>query len=396
MQHFDVIVVGAGMMGSAAARHLAKSGASVALIGPAEPENKENHTGVFASHYDQARITRRLATSADWSRLSTNAINRYDEIEQESGQRFYHNVGAMMAGPTSGPESRFIQNVQSVNTKLAINASSVQGQELRNRFPYFDFPSETLALFETQNAGYINPRQHVQAEIIAAQRAGVVYVQAEIINITETAQETTLTAADGSLFQAQKVIIATGGFAQSKGLLPAPVPINVFARTITFFELGTKECERLKEMPSLIYVRKGFTEGVYVLPPVVYPDGKTYIKIGGDPSDVVLDTPQDIKDWFRTDGNADVRDFLTEELLGIMPDLKYHSISPGSCVTSLTSTERPLIYPQTDRIIALTGGNGAGAKCADELGRLGAMIANGQTLAGEGYDTLFTPWHNPI
>jgi sarcosine oxidase len=46
-ESFDFIVVGKGMMGAAAARHLALSGAKVALIGPDEPTDWANHTGVF-------------------------------------------------------------------------------------------------------------------------------------------------------------------------------------------------------------------------------------------------------------------------------------------------------------------------------------------------------------
>ena len=65
-ESFDTIVIGKGMMGSAAARHLALSGARVALIGPDEPADKTSHTGVFASHYDEGRITRALDTNVDW------------------------------------------------------------------------------------------------------------------------------------------------------------------------------------------------------------------------------------------------------------------------------------------------------------------------------------------
>ena len=36
--------------------------------------------GVFASHYDEARITRRLASDRDWSRLAQASMERYAEI----------------------------------------------------------------------------------------------------------------------------------------------------------------------------------------------------------------------------------------------------------------------------------------------------------------------------
>ncbi|MGQ3292875.1 MAG: FAD-dependent oxidoreductase, partial [Shinella sp.] len=59
-RHFDFVVVGRGMMGAAAARHLTKTGASVALVGRGEPADWKSHDGVFSSHYDSGRITRTI------------------------------------------------------------------------------------------------------------------------------------------------------------------------------------------------------------------------------------------------------------------------------------------------------------------------------------------------
>ncbi len=93
---FDVIVIGKGMMGVAAARHLALAGARVALIGPDEPRDWEAHPGVFASHYDNGRITRTIDPSADWARLARRSIERYGEIESRSGIRFYTEAGCLI------------------------------------------------------------------------------------------------------------------------------------------------------------------------------------------------------------------------------------------------------------------------------------------------------------
>jgi sarcosine oxidase len=86
---FDVIVVGAGLWGSACARHLSAMRASVALVGPAEPQDAAAHNGVFASHYDEARITRRLDNSRDWALFADAAMRRYAEIETLGGQKFF-------------------------------------------------------------------------------------------------------------------------------------------------------------------------------------------------------------------------------------------------------------------------------------------------------------------
>ena len=58
---FDVLVIGKGLMGSAAARYLREFGADTAVLGPDEPQKLQTHDGVFASHYDQGRIPRRLS-----------------------------------------------------------------------------------------------------------------------------------------------------------------------------------------------------------------------------------------------------------------------------------------------------------------------------------------------
>lgn len=41
--NFDVVVVGAGPIGSATTRHLAEQGVDVAVIGPAEPTTFADH-----------------------------------------------------------------------------------------------------------------------------------------------------------------------------------------------------------------------------------------------------------------------------------------------------------------------------------------------------------------
>jgi len=46
---FKYIVVGRGLMGAAAARHLARQADGVAVIGPDEPGDRKAHQGVFAS-----------------------------------------------------------------------------------------------------------------------------------------------------------------------------------------------------------------------------------------------------------------------------------------------------------------------------------------------------------
>ena len=99
---FRYIIIGRGMMGAAAARHLAAVTDGVALIGPDEPKDPASHEGVFASHYDEARITRTIDPDPVWALLAKRSIARYPQIAAESGVEFFHEAGCLMVGPERG------------------------------------------------------------------------------------------------------------------------------------------------------------------------------------------------------------------------------------------------------------------------------------------------------
>jgi len=390
-QNYDVIVVGAGLMGSAAARHLAEMGVRTALVGPAEPKEKSDHTGVFASHYDQARITRKIDKRKNWARFSQEAIKRYPEIADKGEQPFYTPSGAIIAGTEFGEGRDFVLGAQENAVANDVAHIPLRGAALAERFPEFSFPDGILALYEDHDAGWINPRLHVKAEITAATKAGAVLYRDTVVRITEGQGTAQVHCAEGSILTGGKVIVVCGAFSKADGLLPDPIPMRVYARTIAFFELDKAEATRLAKMPSVIYMPPGRHEDPYILPPVLYPDGKTYIKIGGDAVDHELETVDEMIAWFRSGGDPVAGAAIAEILVGLMPEIKYRSITYDSCATSFSPNGNPFIYPQTDHIIALTAGNGAAAKCADEIGRLGALVATGGTIPAEMYEGAFAP-----
>ena len=92
----EVIVIGAGLIGAAAARHLSEAGLQVTLIGPDEPAEPDRHEGVFASHYDQGRLTRLIGRDPIYSKLAEHAIAEYAALESASGVTFHHPVGSLV------------------------------------------------------------------------------------------------------------------------------------------------------------------------------------------------------------------------------------------------------------------------------------------------------------
>ena len=81
MTRYDVIVVGRGIIGAPAARHLAEGGVSVALVGPDEPLDRTTSDGPFCSHPDEGRITRIAGRNGPWVELAARSIERYADIK---------------------------------------------------------------------------------------------------------------------------------------------------------------------------------------------------------------------------------------------------------------------------------------------------------------------------
>ncbi len=390
-QRFDAVVIGAGMMGSAAARYLSMEGVSVAVIGPAEPATPHLHEGPFASHYDEARITRKLDKNPDWSRLSARSIARYRALEDETGIRFFHETGAIMAMSPDHRVGGIPERVASVNRQNDVDAHIIERGHESEPFPYLQFPSTTVIAHEATEAGYINPRAHIRAQLTAAVQCGATNVEGAVRSVAQQHGSAFVTLTDGHRIEAGTAIVACGAYSGFDGLLPERVPLKVLARTIAFAEVNEVQQSRFKNMPSIVYFAGGLDDDLYVLPPVMYPDGKCYIKIGGDPVDCELTTVEDLNSWFRSTGDETVARYLLDHLSDLIPDLKPVSTWFDSCATSYTPTGMPLIYRQSDNIVVLTGGNGAGAKNADEVGRLGAKLALEGTICDEGYSCDFGP-----
>lgn len=390
---FKYIVVGRGLMGAAAARHLARETDGVAVIGPDEPFDKKTHTGVFASHYDEGRITRTIDPDRDWALLANRSIARYREIERESGISFYTSAGCLVVGPARGGADDYIARTVDAAASLGADTTLVDDADLKRRFPYFSFPAGSEGVHEATGAGYISPRNLVRAQSAAAEKAGAAIIGDVAVSIKEESGIVAVETASGRTYRGEKVLLAAGGFSIAENLLPQPVDMAVYARTVAFYEVAEETAEAFAGMPSLIAQGANGADGIYMLPPIRYPDGKLYMKIGGDPDDVRLASEPELRSWFRTDGRQSAQEHLTRLISRLVPELQPLSTSSGSCVVSFTPSGYPMIgYTSSPRIAVLTGGCGTAAKSSDEIGRLGAEAMLAGRINGQDYATDFKPY----
>ncbi len=375
---FDVAVVGRGMIGSAAARHLAEAGLAVAAVGPDEPTDWSAWTGPFASHFDEGRITRVSDRHPAWSLAARRSIERYGDIEARSGISFHHPVGLVISTPE-------------LPTWLATsqaNGAAVEAVEAEwvAETTGIAVPDGAPVAYETAPAGHINPRALVSAQNLLARRAGASIVAEAANSIERRAGGDGFTIAGpwGSI-EARRVAVTTGSFGhglldpedeQRLGLIRRP-------RTVVLAELGLDTDGGARPVPSLI-LRDQTDErlaSTYWVPPVAYPDGRTYLKIGGvlavDPEIGTGPDPHaELVAWFHGSGDPEEADALRSALAARLPGRPVRSSRTVPCVYTGTANGLPIIDWLDDGLAVALGGNGAAAKSSDELGRLvGALAA---------------------
>lgn len=382
----EFVVIGRGLMGTACARHLAEAGCRVVLVGPDEPSDPARHDGPFGSFHDAGRITRNIAHDPVWARLSSRSLARYREIEARTGISFYTACGGLMAGLDHGAMAGFTAGFHETPLALGLAHERLEGESLSERFPMFDLPEGSRGVFDPAG-GHIDPRAMRRAHETLAQDAG-----AEVVTSHAVAREGgAVTLADGRRLSAEHVVVATGGWASAAPLGMARPAMRVFQRTVVLAEITESEAARLEDTPSLIWVPDNDPTDRYLLPPIRYPDGRIYVKIGGEDTSPEARDGETLNAWFRTPGGDEAGRSLLADLVKVMPEMRIERVLTAPCAVTFTKTGYPYIARIDDRATLLTGGNGAAAKCADELGRLGAVAALGGSVAAEGLGTDFAP-----
>lgn len=362
-----VAVVGRGLIGAAAARHLALMGQEVTLIGPGEPADRAAHQGVFASHYDEGRITRLLDPHPVWAELAAASIARYGEIAAAGGIGFFTEAG-FLGGAPEGYD--YLNKLRAMRDQRGIPAVELRGVGLAAAFPDLRFDADLVLLHQRHDAGHVSPRKLVAAQTAAAQAAGARLIAAEV---RQVADGRVVLGDEAQDFDA--VLVACGAF--SNGVLPAPLDLTVYGRTVTFFELAEAQAARLAHMPSLIFETSDGREP-YILPPILYPDGRYYLKIGGDHDDMVLRDAEAAHAWFRSAGRAEVGLYHKDQIDRLLGDVQYTGIHTESCAVTYTPTGLPMIGAVTPGLTVAVGGCGGAAKSSDEIGRIAALAVLGE------------------
>lgn len=411
-------MVGVGMLGASAARHLADAGVDVVLVGQAEPADRRTHDGVFASHHDVARVSRTVDPDPVRAWLGDRSVPQFAEVAARTGITAVNPVGHLWVESAPG-----LDLVAASGERFGRDCVRRDLAATHEAFPYLffgDLLGDLLggglgagghaggleSLWEPPPAGSVDPRAHVRAETAAAVAAGAAHLQGLVDSVvpgTDGVEVMVSSEGGGQVISADRVLLATGAFSGHGDTPAAGLDLEYALHTQLLVHLDAEEADRLAGMPSIIgkygpFPGEGQRDDFYLTPPVPdtrphdsgtgAPGDRWILKIGSPQDDHVRVGADELAAWFRTDGDPAFAANLARILDRLLPDLRDVGRWTTSCVTTYTPSGHPFIdwldggdRPDggAGRVACAIGGNGYAAKCAPALGELAAGMLLGGT-----------------
>ena len=374
MPAYDVIVVGLGGMGSAAARQLAGRGVNVLGLerfGPAHAKG--------ASH-GGSRITRQsYFESPEYVPLLLRAYDLFDQLAADSGRDLITRTGGVMVGR---PDSRTVAGSRASAERWGLTHEILDAKELRRRFPTLAPAADEIALYERE-AGFVRPEATVAANLeLAARRQADLHFHEPMTEWEETGDGVRVSTALDT-YTAGHLIVTPGPWAPEV-LADLNVPLRI-ERQVQFWFQPRGGVDPFRPHRHPIYVWED-AEGdqIYGFPAIDGPDGGAKIAFFRRGT---ITTPDTLDTGVHADEIAEMIEYCGRRL----PDLPGAFLRGEPCMYSTTPDEHFVIarHPASDKVTVACGFSGHGFKFVPVVGEILADLATNGTT--EHPITLFDP-----
>src|SRR6476620_1098681 len=141
-KHFDVIVIGLGGMGSAAAYHLAKRGQRVLGLEKFTPAHDKG-----SSHGGSRIIRQSYFEDPAYVPLLLRAYELWDELAADSAREVYRITGGLFIG---APDCLTLAGSLRASREWDLPHEVLDAAEIRSRFPTFTPDAGDIALYEAK------------------------------------------------------------------------------------------------------------------------------------------------------------------------------------------------------------------------------------------------------
>ena len=362
----DVIVLGLGAVGSAAAMHLAQRGLRVRGFDQYTPP----HT--LGSSHGRSRIFRQAYfEDARYVPMLLRAYELWRKLEQDSGHLLLHITGALVLGvPRGDLVARSAESAQQFDLPHQVLGAA----ELRRRYPMFQIADDAEALLE-HNAGYLVPEACIEQQLRQAQsnRAQLHFNEPVIAWEAGTGTKGVTVRTSSGTYSAERLVITSGPWAPQL-LADLHLPLRVTRQVLCWFapKSGVEEF-RPDRCPVYIFESQPGQPPLYGFP-LTGPDSEG-VKVALHGSEEVC-TPETIDRAIRPEDES----LMRERLNAAIPGLAGRLLRAETCLYTMTPDEHFIIdtHPHHQAVTLIAGLSGHGFKFASVLGEILADLSTTQ------------------
>ena len=253
---------------------------------------------------------------------------------------------------------------------------------VQERWTFLEPSDNCYGCFSKKFNGHISVRNLVRACQIVAKTNGVKLISEVATSITKRSDgRYTIALENGNVLSSKKIVVTCGSFTNFYNLIPdgKQLDLQLLGHTVLKFELDEATVQNMAEMPSMMCKPEPDPGYVYVLPPIRYPNGKTYLKIGhivlpGSEDECglgkVLKTSGDVQKWYCQEDYPKARKYFRSVFKTIFPDVRPLSDELDFCVMAFTASGKQMIGFVEDNFVVAAGGNGKSAKFGLQIGKI--------------------------
>lgn len=357
--HYDVIVIGLGGMGSAAAYHLASRNQRVLGLEKFTPAH-----ALGSSHGGSRIIRQSYFEDPAYVPLLLRSYELWEQLARDSEREVYRLTGGLFIGP---PDCLTVAGSLRASRQWDLPHELLDGRDVAARFPNFTPATGDVALYEDK-AGFARPEMTVQAHIDLAELAGAeLHFGEPVLDWSETAGGGVRVSTERGSYTAGQLVICPGAWAPQL-LAEFGIPITI-ERQVLYWLDPVGGTAPFVDQPIFID-ENARGEQIYGFPAI---DGRHGgVKVAFFRKGIVC-TPETIDRTVSDQEIAEMRGRVAE----LLPALDGTCVHSATCMYSTTPDEHFVIarHPDSANVTVACGFSGHGFKFVPVVGEILADLA---------------------
>ena len=252
MTHFDTIIIGAGVAGSAAAYELSKTKRVLLL-------EQHDFLHTLGSSHGSSRIFRHAYEDSRYVTLALAADTAWQQLESDANERLLFRTGGLDTGVEGFVE---LTRIQEALKAAGRPFELLDAPSVNTRFPAFRLASNQVAIFQ-QDAGIVAASRALNAMLRTAASQGAVLLDKQPVSTLELRPDVVRVRTPAGVFEAATLVVTAGAWlGQVLGELA--LPVHVEQQQVLYVKMARPDLHTPNAMP--VFINRAESAEVYGFP----------------------------------------------------------------------------------------------------------------------------------